>query len=128
MSVAWPGGTATLATLLEAFAAAHEKAYTFTLDDVAVELVAYAVAAILPVPAIPAARHRPTAPDKARFRTIRTEAGEARAAVYDRDALAPGRVLHGPVVVEEATTTTLVLSGQHVMVDAAGCLVIEDGA
>ena len=128
VSVAWPAGDATLAILLDAFAAAHEKAYTFRLDGVAVEMVAYAVAATLPAFGMPAAERRPASPGEARARTIWTEAGQERAAVYDRDALAPGCVLHGPALVEEATTTTLVLSGQLFMVDASGCLVIEDDA
>ena len=128
VSVAWPAGEATLATLLDAFAAAHEKAYTFRLDGVAVELVAYAVAATLPVSGMPAAKPRPARPDETRSRTIQTEAGAERAAVHDRDALAPGRIFYGPALVEEATSTTLVLSGQRFTVDAASCLVIEEQA
>ena len=46
--------------------------------------------------------------------------------VYDRDRLPAGTVLRGPVVIEEPTTTTLVLESQTVTVDRHGLLIIEE--
>ena len=45
-------------------------------------------------------------------------------AIVDREKLAAGECLSGPVIVEEWTSTTLVLPGQALDVDAYGNLVI----
>lgn len=44
--------------------------------------------------------------------------------VYDREDLVPGTELQGPLVVEQADTTTVVEPGTHVRVDDAGNLVV----
>jgi N-methylhydantoinase A len=45
-----------------------------------------------------------------------------------RAALVPGAVVHGPALVEDAWSTTLVYPGQRCTPDAHGNLVIETGA
>jgi N-methylhydantoinase A len=52
------------------------------------------------------------------------EAGTVRAAVYDRDALAPGLRFAGAAIVQQADTTTLVEPGWTALVDEAGNLVL----
>ena len=49
-------------------------------------------------------------------------------AVYERARLAPGDVLHGPVLVDEGTSTTVVISGQQVAVEAHGYLLVTEEA
>ena len=51
-------------------------------------------------------------------------------AVHRRDHLAPGQVLHGPVIVEEVDSTTFVPSHAVLTVDPSGSLIIhfEKGA
>jgi N-methylhydantoinase A len=44
--------------------------------------------------------------------------------VYDRGGLAPGHRFAGPALVTQDDSTTLVLPGQRVSVDACGNLVI----
>jgi N-methylhydantoinase A len=46
--------------------------------------------------------------------------------VYHRDSLPAGARFDGPALVDEATSTTLVLPGQHVRVDRFGLLLIEE--
>ena len=48
-------------------------------------------------------------------------------AVYDRDLLRPGDAFHGPALVDEGTSTTVVPSGQSVTVDGHGFLMITRG-
>jgi N-methylhydantoinase A len=52
--------------------------------------------------------------------------GERTAEVIERAALEPGRAVAGPCVVEEPTSTTIVLPGQDVTADELGNLVIEE--
>jgi N-methylhydantoinase A len=61
-----------------------------------------------------------------RARELSEGGAEAPASVYDRDRLPAGTVLRGPVLIEEPTTTTLVLESQTVTVDRHGLLIIEE--
>jgi N-methylhydantoinase A len=115
--------------LLASFHATHERAYTFRLDGTPVELVTYHLAAEIDAPRIgmpeisshadPAAATRGT-------RELHEGGASAPATVYDRDRLPAGARLDGPVLIEEPTTTTLVLRGQTVAVDRYGLLIVEE--
>jgi len=48
-----------------------------------------------------------------------------RFGVYARSSLAPGHVVSGPAIVDEGTSTTVIHSDQHLVVDGYGNLVIE---
>ena len=48
--------------------------------------------------------------------------------VYDRQELLPGSVLHGPAIVEQADTSTVVLPGDVVEIDGFGNLLITVGS
>ena len=118
-------------SILAAFHDAHEKTYTFRLDDTPVEFVTYRLAASAKVPrpelkrltsegrSLEAARKPARAVDFA-------EDGRREAAVYERDRLPAGATLVGPLVVEEATATTLVHPGQTLRVDSFGFLRITE--
>ncbi len=117
--------------ILSDFHDVHEKTYTFRLDDTPVEFVTYRLAASAHVPrpelkaltpdgrSIEAARKAPRTVDLA-------EDGQHEAAVYDRDKLPAGAVLKGPLIVEEATSTTLLHPDQVLRVDAFGFLRITE--
>jgi N-methylhydantoinase A len=47
------------------------------------------------------------------------------AEVYERDGLAPGNVLHGPAIIEQADTTTLIEPGWQAEVAANGVLIMR---
>lgn len=115
--------------LLAAFHAAHERAYTFRLDDTPVELVTYHLAAEIDAPQIGMPEIAASGDPQAawlRARELSEGGAEAPASVYDRDRLPAGTVLRGPVLIEEPTTTTLVLESQTVTVDRHGLLIIEE--
>jgi N-methylhydantoinase A len=121
----------TVPSLLADFHEAHERTYTFRLDDTPVEFVTYRLSAIADVPR---AKFRPLAPDgravdaalKGRRPVDFGEDGRHEARVFERELLPPGAALDGPLVVEEPTSTTLVHPGQRLTVDAFGFLHIRE--
>jgi N-methylhydantoinase A len=117
--------------ILEAFHAAHERAFTFRLAQSPVELVTYHLAAEVEAPLPPIAPPSLPAtglnPAVHRQRPVWfDESGPRDAEIYARDRLAPGTQLQGPAVIEESTTTTLVLPGQMLRVDEWGLLRIRE--
>jgi N-methylhydantoinase A/oxoprolinase/acetone carboxylase beta subunit len=60
-----------------------------------------------------------------RERTVYRPGGPAVAAVYDRDSLAPGARLLGPVLVETADTVIVVPEGFGLSVDQYGTVILE---
>ena len=118
-------------SLLDAFHAAHERAYTFRLADTPVELVTFRLTATADV-----ARPEltPWQEDgrsaQAAARGTRSvyfgEDGRHETAVFDRDLLPPGFGADGPLIVEEPSSTTLVCPGQRVRVDELGFLRITE--
>ncbi len=117
--------------LLERFHAAHERAYTFRLPEARVELIHFHLVAERPAPrpdlapldgagrALDAARR----PSRA---VAFGDAGVHESMIYDRDLLPPDITLNGPLVIEEATATTVVLPGQRLWVDPLGLLRIRE--
>jgi N-methylhydantoinase A len=54
-------------------------------------------------------------------------AGAMQAPVYDRARLLQGNVIHGPAIIEEVASTTVVEPGDRVTVNSYGHLVMELG-
>jgi N-methylhydantoinase A len=111
--------------IVAGFHAAHKRQYTFELRDTPVEIVNYRVTSTVDVPR-PVARaafvggSREAAPTARRPLTV--DESRVDAAVYQRADLAAGFKADGPLIVEEASATTLVLSGQRLTVDEHGNL------
>lgn len=123
--------TATIDSILASFHNLHEKTYTFRLSDTPVEFVTYrlSVKANVPRPQV----HRMTSEGKSSERAFKGkrqmdcgDAGRHLAAVYERDLLPSGFEVSGPIIVEEATSTTMVLPGQRMQVDEVGFLRISE--
>jgi N-methylhydantoinase A len=125
------GGAFTLDGLPQRFHERHRRRYTFALEDTPIELVNLRTITVadIPLPAIADAEPVEGARPRMRRVDIRHAAGGAAGKieipVHDRGALAPGTHLAGPLLVEEAATTTLVLPGQSLEVDRVGNLVIS---
>ena len=118
-------------SLLDAFHAAHERAYTFRLADTPVELVTFRLTATADVarPELTPWEAAGRSADAA-ARGGRTvdfgEDGRHETGVFDRDLLPPGFEADGPLIVEEPSSTTLVCPGQRVRVDELGFLRITE--
>jgi N-methylhydantoinase A len=120
-----------LDVLREAFHARHEQTYTFRLPDTEIELVTYHLAAELDTPRVGLPEIAPDGSLEAALIgdlavSFGENGGEGLARVYDRERLPPGAVLTGPVLIEEATATTMVLPGQRASVDRFGLVMIEE--
>ncbi|UMY16332.1 hydantoinase/oxoprolinase family protein [Methylobacterium organophilum] len=118
------------AEVLERFHAAHRKAFTFDLPGVAAELTTIHLQAEAPVETVPVPRsddrsHTPPVPDRHRPLYLDGQ-GWADSPVYRREGLRPGQTVSGPALVEEATTTTLVLPGQTCAMDPTGQMIIRE--
>lgn len=130
VKLALPGEAADAAALLELFHRSHEQAYAFRLDA-PVEVVGLHLAGFGEVPKSPMAP-LPPAPgscaEAARTgqRVVELLPGQAEPTpVYARARLLPGMQLHGPVIIEEDTTTTVVGRGERVEIDRFGGLHIH---
>ncbi len=111
---------ATPAAIVEAFHAAHRRQYTFALLDTPVEIVNYRVTSTVTMPRPAGVRQVATgdvAPMPIAHRTLAVDGTGVNAAVYARATLPVGFAATGPLIVEEASATTLVLGGQRVSVD-----------
>ena len=119
-------------TFADRFHVAHEKAYSFRLPGAAIEITTLHLEAVLkgPVIALPnlPASGRSLAAARSGSRDVYFGAGEGWVAcpVLDRNLLPPGATLAGPVIIEEPTATTLVLSGQVMEMTENGILVIRE--
>ena len=122
-------GTPDLAGLLEAFHAAHERAYTYRLEA-KVELVNFHLVARVRVPRPPMPKRPVTG------RTFESAVRERRVVDFDaegvlesliveRDRLEPGMAFTGPAVIAEDATTTAVGPGHRVTVDDYGHLHVQ---
>ncbi len=133
VTIAVDAGAVTIDELLADFHDAHEQTYTFRLSDTDVEIVTYRLKAQASVPRPEIAqlgREGRSAEAAARGERMVSfgEQGRHRTAIYYRDLLPPGFEADGPAIVEEATSTTMVLPGQRLRVDALGFLRITEGA
>ena len=118
--------------VLDSFHQVHEKTYTFRLEDTPVEFVTYRLAATarVPKPEVKKLSNQGRSVEQAytgKRLVDFSEDGKHEASIYLRDKLPQGCKLHGPMIIEEATSTTIVHPGQVMEVDEFGFLRITDG-
>ncbi|MCY3834070.1 MAG: hydantoinase/oxoprolinase family protein [Chloroflexi bacterium] len=107
----------------------HEQAYSLRLPESAAEIVNLQ-ASILGITSKP--MFKPIAADNGNP-TIKGERdivargydGKMRVAIHDREGLGSGAAVNGPAILEEWTSTTLILPDQQAAVDAYGNLIIK---
>ena len=132
ITLPWSGAAvdeAALAATVAAFHAAHERLYSFRLEDVPVEMVTLRVDAVGLLPPLrlrEVPRGGRTEDAVVGRQRIAFAEGAAEAPVYDRSRLGAGAVLRGPAIVTQLDTTTLVLPDQHAEVHPSGALIIRD--
>ena len=115
-----------VAAITDAFHARHEALYTYALRDQEAVLVNARLAVIGRLPAMPAepalASGGPAASCDARRVWLD---GWRELPVHDLDTLVPGQRIEGPAIVESATTTVLLRSGDSVSTTPHGWLDIR---
>lgn len=129
VSAPLPLETPNAAMLEAAFLEAYATQYGAPIPGVAVDLVAIAVTVSGPPEAsrpIPIPSTVPAAPSTT-TRSLRDPDGGAAfpCPVLRRDALLPGAIAEGPLLVVEDATTTVIPAGCTLRVDARGHLVID---
>ncbi len=119
-------GEHAVTTAERAFVAAHRAAYDYVLDGTPMELVAVRVVAT--APEVPINVHAPDLPLSTPMGRRRVwMRGEWReAVVLDRTGIGAERV-HGPALIEQEDTTTLLFPGWTARRVAAGSLLLERG-
>lgn len=122
----------TVASFLDTFHATHETAYTFQLPESPVEITNLHLQAeyksdIIALSEIPKEKQSVIHSKKGvRDVFFGPDYGWVECPVYDRELLFSGCQLEGPLVIEEPTTTCLVLPGQVVEMTSTGLLVITE--
>jgi N-methylhydantoinase A len=115
---------ADIAGIRAAYDAQYARFYDRPVPGSDVEIMSYAVtvATILPQPSATSATPPPTQATPARFQSVRdTTSGEVSEwGIYDRISLAPGATLHGPAIIAEDETSTLVGPGWNARIDSHG--------
>jgi N-methylhydantoinase A len=130
-----PGGTLTLddiAEVVSRFHAAHEKRYSFKLEQMPTEIVNVHVTAFGRVRKPELAKLPPRGDStEAALKGVRSvfyeKDGWVQTNVYERDRLGPGMTIEGPAIVEEPTAATVLYSGQTLHVDPYGNLIVDTG-
>ena len=107
----------------------HEKAYALALPDSAAEVVNLQVSVLgitnKPVLKRISAKNCEDSVKGSRKITIRGYGSELNAVVYDREKLSAGYEISGPAIIEEWTSTILILPDQLAAVDEYGNLTIK---
>ena len=116
-----------LAVLTDRFDAEHLRLFTFNMDTEheLVNLRAVATGRALELPALTLPKGDGN-PDQAKLRDHKLwmDGAEQAAVIYDRSRLEAGDVIHGPAIVTEMDSTTLVLPGHVAVVHPSGSLLI----
>ena len=116
----------------ERFHAAHERAYSFRLANAGNEITTLHLEAVLNGPVITLPSLPATGNSIKSAMTTRRDVyfgaavGWVSCPVYQRGLLGAGQLIEGPMIVEEATATTLVLENQVLEVTDTGILIIRE--
>lgn len=126
-----PFDKATLGVMRARFDAQHERLFGHKAETQPVEVVSYRLVSTVAVPK-PRLRTFPPATasvDKAlkahRQVYFGREAGSLACPIYNRDLLHPGHALHGPAIVEQMDSTTVIYPGQSATIDSYRNIIIS---
>lgn len=111
------------------FGALHEKTYTFKLENHPCEIVNFHLTALAQTEKLELQEVEVDTDLEEAFIEERPvyfeKEGWVTTKIFDRNTLPVGEMLVGPVIVEEATSSTVVYRGQHLTKDKLGNLIIE---
>ncbi|SES40836.1 hydantoinase/oxoprolinase family protein [Rhizobium sp. NFR03] len=109
-----------IADLIEAFHAEHEREFNYRRDEAPVSIFRIAIKAVGIVPKADLPRHeeREHVPEPVARRPVWFDGVSHDAAVYQREVLEAGAVFQGPAIVEQFDSTTVVPPDMAARVDA----------
>lgn len=113
------------AALSRLFAENYRTLYGVTPDHVPVEIVSWRVVVNGPAIRFHAAGQPSSAPgEPKRYRPVHAWQDNEMVPVYDRNDLAVGQTVQGPLIIEERETTTAIPPNWIATIDRFGCIVI----
>lgn len=113
------------AALSRLFAENYRALYGVTPDHVPVEIVSWRVVVNGPAVRFHAAGQPSSAPgEPKRYRPVHAWQDNEMVPVYDRNDLAVGQAVQGPLIIEERETTTAIPPNWIATIDRFGCIVI----
>ncbi|MFB2550499.1 hydantoinase/oxoprolinase family protein [Ensifer soli] len=120
LSVAAPARIVSVADLIEAFHAEHQREFNFRRDEAPVSVFRVAVKAlgIVPKADLPKYDEVAHAPEPVGRRAVWFDGVSHDAAIYEREKLSAGAAFSGPAIVEQFDSTTVVPPGMGAKVDA----------
>lgn len=119
LAVSAGGPISSVADLVAAFHAQHEREYNFRRDDAPVDIYRLNLRAVGTVPKAALVEHEPggALPEPGERRPVWFEGEAHDTPVYRREALPAGAAFVGPAVVEQLDSTTVVPPGARAEVD-----------
>lgn len=129
LELSFPGNVfdaASIADMWARFHREHEARFGFSIPGETIETVNLKVVAVA-VSEKPALRELPetaAVPHPTGRRRVRYADGWHEVPVFDRDALRRNDRIHGPAVIEESASVTILQPGQHLTVDRLGNLIL----
>jgi N-methylhydantoinase A len=119
-----------LVELRRRFEDAYEEIYTLRLKSGIPECVTLRVSARVPMPhyTVPTGDSHDDRPVPVSHRQVTNHGDRWEVPVYDRYTVSPRTILNGPVILEEAGSTTWVAPAMSCEVDARANLIIETNA
>ncbi|MBI0579494.1 hydantoinase/oxoprolinase family protein [Neobacillus cucumis] len=110
----------------------HEQHYTFKLEGAPTEIVnlhltAFGLVDKPELAKLDRAGDNAAEALKEGRSVLFEEVGWVDTSVYDREVLNAGTIIHGPAIVEEVSSSTVVYPGQTLTVDPYGNLIVETG-
>ncbi len=119
LAVAAPARIDSIASLIEAFHAEHEREFNYRRDEAPVAIFRIAIKAvgIVPKAGLPEYAVREHVPEPAGRRAVWFDGKSHDAALYRREALEAGAAILGPAIVEQFDSTTVVPPGMSARVD-----------
>lgn len=127
--IARDAGALDIDKIRDDFGVVHERRYGHRADDEAIEIVNLRVSATHSLGKPRANKLTASARQSADavFRDVRFLSGCHRTPVLDREQLAPGFAMDGPVIIEEKTSTVVVEPEWGLSVDHEGNLILRCG-
>ena len=118
---------ATAAEAWQAFHDQHQARFGFNIPREVIEVITFKCTAVsaIETPQMPTLPPSSAAPAADGSRQVVFENGAEDAAVYQRSVLADGDIIHGPALVEEPASVTVLKPGQSLSVDRFGNLIIN---
>ncbi len=121
-------GRGNMKEVIELFHSAHQKEYTFRINDNPIEIVNVHVVGLIENAEYKLKKWHSKGNGKPKSeRDVYIEGKHTTFQIYDRTNLLTGMTIQGPAIVEEETATSILTKGQRGKVDSFGNILVRTG-